>query len=483
MSTTGELESTLQRARVAQQSWAALPLSERLKPIAKLRARLAADPIPLAEVVADEIGKTRFEAIGAEVLPLAEACAFLIGRAPRLLKPRKESLRGTMPFSGYGYVHHVPWGVVASLVPWNYPLFLCGGPALNALAAGNAIAMKPSPRAKRTVAAFGEWLSAAGIPRDLAPVLDSSDETGRQLSASPLIDRIVFTGSSKTGRSVLTAAAQNLVPATIELSGYDAVFVLEDADIKLAAAAVAFGLRFNAGRTCVCPRRVFINRNVAAPFVSLLSERLTKRKLPEPMDPQTLREADELAAKLDAIPNIRNLNGRVRGDAHKALAVLGGREALTVAQGNFVPALVVTEVSDTAEALRLEHESPYALGASVFTRSTHSANAIASQLRSGMVVINECITAAGEASMPFGGAKESGYGVRSGVEGLMEMTRPQGVSFARGSFRPHHDAGPEAEAFLLELLKARHSGSWLGRAKGWLGYAVEGARWKPTQDG
>jgi acyl-CoA reductase-like NAD-dependent aldehyde dehydrogenase len=482
MSNTGELESALQRARVAQQAWGAMPLSERLRPIAKLRARLAADPIPLAEVVANEIGKTRFEAIGAEVLPLAEACAFLIHRAPRLLKPRKETLRGTMPFSGVGYVHHVPWGVVASMVPWNYPLFLCGGPALNALAAGNAIVMKPSPRAKRTVAAFGEWLYDAGIPPDLAPVLDSSDETGRQLSASPLIDRIVFTGSSKTGRSVLIAAAQNLVPATIELSGYDAVFVLEDADVPLAAAAVAFGLRFNAGRTCVCPRRVFVQKKVSEPFVKLLSERLTKRKLPEPMDPQTLREADELAAKLESVPNIKNLNGRVRGDAHKALAVLGGREALEAAQGNFVPALVVTQVENTDEALRLEHESPYALGASIFTRSQRSADTIAAQLRSGMVVVNECITAAGEASMPFGGAKESGYGVRSGVEGLMEMTRPQGVSFARGTFRPHHDAGPEAEAFLLELLKARHSGSFFGRVKGWIGYFVEGAKWKKAED-
>src|SRR4051812_11189996 len=101
------------------------------------------------------------------------------------------------------------------LVPWNFPLLLCAAPVLNALAAGNAAVMKASPRAKDTIATFAQWLWDAGFPRDLAPVLDSSDDMGRALSASPLIDRIVFTGSSRTGRAILKAAAENLVPATV----------------------------------------------------------------------------------------------------------------------------------------------------------------------------------------------------------------------------------------------------------------------------
>jgi succinate-semialdehyde dehydrogenase/glutarate-semialdehyde dehydrogenase len=105
---SSDLDATLRRARAAQQVWAAKPVAERLMPIARLRARLAAEPHGLADVVAAEIGKTPFEAIGAEVLPTAEACAFLLHRAHRLLKPRREPLRGTMPFSGVGYVHHVP---------------------------------------------------------------------------------------------------------------------------------------------------------------------------------------------------------------------------------------------------------------------------------------------------------------------------------------------------------------------------------------
>src|SRR6185436_17476474 len=163
---------------------------------------------------------------------------------------------------------------------------------------------------------------------------------GRQLVASPLIDRIVFTGSSRTGRSVLAAAAQNLVPATIELSGYDSVFVLRDADLNLAAAAISFGMRLNAGRTCVCPRRIFVEQPIAAPFINLLSQRLS-RKLLAPMDPQTLKEANELSARLFAIPNVSPINGWKSGDGEKALAVVGDTEALAAAQGNFVPAAVI----------------------------------------------------------------------------------------------------------------------------------------------
>jgi acyl-CoA reductase-like NAD-dependent aldehyde dehydrogenase len=369
---------------------------------------------------------------------------------------------------------------VASLVPWNYPLFLCAGPALNALAAGNAMVMKPSPRAKDTVGAFGRWLIDAGFPPDLVPVLDSSDDTGRALTSSPLIDRIVFTGSSKVGRSVLTAAAQNLVPATVELSGYDAVFVLSDADLKLAASAVSFGVRFNAGRTCVCPRRVFVDKSVAEPFTNLLAERLKTWSLTAPMDPQTLREADELAGRLESV-RARNLNGRERGDANKAVAVAGGREALAAAQGNFVPAVVVASVAGSDEALALENESPYALGASIFSEDSDRAAALAARLRAGMIVVNECLVPAGEAAMTFGGARESGYGVRSGNEGLMEMTRPQSVSYARFKYRPHHELGPEAEALLLALVRARHSGSFFGRMAAWLRYASEAIKLSPPQ--
>ena len=477
------LEDTLRRARLAQIEWAAKPLHDRLLPIAGLRARLAREGEKLADVVADEIGKTRFEALGAEILPTAETCEFLIKRGPGLLAPRREPFRGTVPFSGSATVRHLPWGIVALLVPWNYPLFLCAGSALNALAAGNAVVMKPSPRAKETVAAFAQWLYDAGIPPELAPVLESSDEMGKALVASPLINRIVFTGSSKTGRSVLTAAAQNLVPATVELSGFDAVFVLADANLNLAADAVSFGVRINAGRTCICPRRVFVESAVAAEFTRSLSQKLTARKLLAPMDPQTLREADELAAKLNTIPGVSVLNGRKMGDAEKAIAVSGGPDAQLAAQGNFVPAVVVTQVKDSDEALRLDASTQYALGASIFTENSRTAYAIASKLRSGMIAVNECLTPAAEAALPFGGSGESGYGVRSGVEGLMEMTRPQTLAFSRGTYRPHHVAESEAEALILALLRARHSGSLFSRLKGWCNYAIEGIKWKPKQNG
>ena len=471
-----DLDSILHAARAAQLAWAELPLRARLKPIAALRTRLAREPSGLADVVAKEIGKSRFEALAAEVIPTAEACAFLVERAETILKPRRETQRGVMPFAGSAVVRHVPWGVVALLVPWNYPLFLCAGSALNALAAGNAVVMKPSPRAKETVGSFAQWLYDAGVPRELAPVLESSDDMGRALSASPLIHRIVFTGSSKTGRAVLAAAAQNLVPVTLELSGYDAVHVMNDADVELAASAVAFGVRLNAGRTCVCPRRVFVVRGAAEAFTARLAEKLSRLELLSPMDPQTLREADALAERLSTHGG-RSLNGRKPGDALKALVYAGGSDTLAAAQGNFVPAVIVAAVESAAEGLRMDAASKYGLGASIFTRSKQKALELASKLPPGMIAINECVMPAGEAALPFGGANESGYGVRSGVEGLLEMTRPQTLGFAQGSFRPHHLAGDETTDLLTALLRARHSAGFFGRMKGWVDYGVETVKW------
>ncbi|HYG76438.1 MAG TPA: aldehyde dehydrogenase family protein [Planctomycetota bacterium] len=477
---TTDLEAILQRAREAQRQWAARPLSVRLQPVHTLRARLASAPVPLADIVAREIGKTRTETIGAEILPVAEACAFLLDRAPKLLAPRRETLRGVLPFAGSAIIQHQPWGVVATLVPWNYPLFLCAVPVLNALVAGNAAVMKASPRAKETVAAFGRWLVDAGFPPDLVPVLDSSDDMGRKLSASPLVDRIIFTGSSKTGRAILKAAAENLVPATVELSGCDAVFVLRDANLTLAADAVTFGLRINAGRTCICPRRLFVEEPVAEPFLTALKDRTNRLKLQTPMDPQTLREADELAQRLTAAGAIA-LNERREGDAEKALVVSGDAKVMEATQGNFVPALVATKVKNIDEALSLEAQSPYALGASVFSRDVKAAVGLASRLRAGIIGINECVAYGGEAALPFGGRDESGYGVRGGEEGLMEMTRPQALAIARGSFRPHHVAETEAEAMLLALLRARHSGTFFGRLKGLFDYGREAIAWRPPK--
>jgi len=470
------LTECLQRAHAAQLLWSNLPLSSRLRPLERLRARLAAEPDVLGDVVGKEIGKSRYEAIAAEVLPVAESCAFLIDRAPRLLAPRREVLRGTMPFSGTGLVRHVPWGIVAVLVPWNYPLFLCAVPVLNALTTGNAAVMKASPRAKKTVAAFAEWLWAAGYPKDLVVLLDSTDDAGRAITASPLVNRIVFTGGSQTGRAVLTAAARNMVPATVELSGCDAVYVLKDANIKLAAEGVSFGMRLNAGRTCVCPRRVFVEQPVAAAFLEKFTHSITNKKLLDPMDPQTLKEADELAAKLTSAPNTRSLNGRLQGDREKALAFAGGTEALAITQGNFVPAVVVTTVKDVDEAVRLDLASPYGLGASIYTNDSNLALSVTKRMRAGIIAVNDCVVQAAEAALPFGGAGESGYGVRGGDEGLMEMTRPQSLAFLSGSYRPHHDAGEEAEQMVLALLRARHSGSIFTRIKGWMDYAIEGVK-------
>ena len=207
---------------------------------------MAAHPQRLVPALATD-GERVLEGIAAEVLPLADACRFLERNAARLLAPQRLGRRGrpSWLFGLDAEVRREPLGVVLVIAPNNYPLLLPGVPALQALAAGNAVLVKPAPGCSRPVVALGEMLAEAGLPAALFQVL-GEDVAEATAAIEGGVDHVVLTGSAATGRSVLAALAPRLTPATLELSGNDAVFVLPGADLDMVADALAFGLRFNA---------------------------------------------------------------------------------------------------------------------------------------------------------------------------------------------------------------------------------------------
>jgi len=171
--------------------------------------------------------------------------------------------------------------VVLILGPGNYPLFLPGAQALQGLAAGNAVCVKPAPGASAPMLALADLLRRAGLPQDVLHVLDEASGPAAVASGA---DFIVLTGGAETGRRVLHAAAETVTPAAMELSGVDAVFVLEGADLALVAAALAYGLRLNGGQTCIAPRRVFVPEQAAAELLSrLLAQLPPPAPVPEPV--------------------------------------------------------------------------------------------------------------------------------------------------------------------------------------------------------
>ena len=384
MKTRSDEESELVRvslteARNAQAWWAVQPIPVRIDFLRELRHLVAEHATELASMAAAVSGRPLAEKLASEVLPLADACRWLERRLARVLAPRRCERAGR-PFWMRGMsfeVQRQPFGVVLVIGPANYPLFLAAVQTLHALAAGNAVLLKPAPRTYAVASAFAKLTLSAGLGRGLLAILPESVQAARSAVAQG-IDKVIFTGSSENGRDLHGQLAATSTPAVMELSGEDAVLVLEDADLELVMRALRFGLRWNDGDTCIAPRRLIVLESLA----------------------------DELLTRLSRAG---------------------------------IPSFLFTRVPDEPAALQCANAAPFALGASIFSRNIAKASALAAGIKSGFVLINDLIVPTADPRMPFGGVKASGFGVTRGEEGLLEMTYPHVVAVRRGKSRPHFD--------------------------------------------
>jgi acyl-CoA reductase-like NAD-dependent aldehyde dehydrogenase len=463
-------------ARQAQRSWAALPLAARLRVLRGLRHRIAARAPELAAAAGAGRGRPWAEVLSAEILPLADACLFLEREAPRLLAPRRLGRSGRPSWLGRvtAEVRREPLGLVLILAPSNYPLFLPGVQTLQALAAGNAVLWKPSPGGILAARALVGLLAEAGLDERLVRVLPATDDSGRAaIAAEP--DRVLLTGSASTGRAVLRDLADRLIPATLELSGCDALFVLPGADLGRVARAVRFGLTLNEGATCIAPRRLFVPRGLVKNLEELLAAALA--------DVPPVRIEEESAARIRSLvrgalargarllrggtsQSSSGPSGEPFGDpeAFRPLVVLDATPDLPLLREDlFAPVLSVVPVASAEEALEFAARCPYALGASVFGPEK-AARALAARVRSGVVTVNDLIVPTADPRLPFGGRGESGFGVTRGAEGLLELTTVKTVAVRHGGWLPHLEPRSEEDGEILRgLLGLGHAARWQDR--------------------
>ncbi len=366
-------------------------------------------------------------------------------------------------------IHREPFGVVLIIAPGNYPLLLPGMPLLQALAAGNAVLLKPG-RGGSSVAEFlQQLLLKAGFDRDLVAVLPEHTAAGEAaIAARP--DKILFTGSSRTGEKILAQLAPELIPATMELGGSDAVLVRADADLALAARALAFGMILNGGRTCIAPKRVYVHREVADALAAALKKSFVDVNL---------------AGRSGAIPpsnEVASLLNEATSDG--ASFLVGSATALPAAlihvspsarllrEDLFAPVLALVAVGDDDEAVARANDSSFALGASVFTRDEAGGRRLAERLNAGVVTVNDLIIPTSDPRLPFGGRARSGFGVTRGCEGLLELTRTKVVTVSRARFRPAFEpARPQDEPILRAFLQLTNGRGWKRRARALLDLA------------
>jgi acyl-CoA reductase-like NAD-dependent aldehyde dehydrogenase len=438
------------RMRTAQAAWADWPPAWRLCIIRRLRHRLAATPQRLVAAVSKARARDAAEVLTSEIIPLADACRFLEREARRQLAPQRLGRRGRPVWlNGVRLdIRREPCGLGLIVAPANYPLFLPGVQMLQALAAGNAVLVKPAPGCAQPLIEFAAMLAHAGLPSNLCQII-AEDAASVVAASAAGIDKVVFTGSSATGRALLAELAPRLIPATLELSGNDAVFVLPEADLDQTAAALAFGLRLNGGQTCVAPRRVFVPEGQ----IDALADRLVPRVAAMP--PVAL--AAPVAARVKALLNDARRRGArlpIESDAAsdaplRPTVVLDATPDMALAGADIMaPVLMLIPVTDMDAALTLDARCPYALGAAIFGPE-RQAQALAARVRAGAVVINDLIVPTADPRLPFGGRGESGYGVTRGNAGLLEWTTVKAISLRRGPFRPHYNLSQAGDSALF----------------------------------
>ena len=445
------------QARLDQPGWSATSIRERLRLVRRTRRALARDGAEIAAAVDHPQRRSRAETLSAEVLPLADACRFLERRAAALLRPRRRTGWGPLWLGGTSLEERrEPLGVILVIGPANYPLFLPGVQVLQALAAGNAVLWKPGAGGAAVAHQLRRRLRRAGLSTGLLQVLPESTAAARAAIAAG-VDKVVLTGSARAGRAVLADLAPRLIPATMELSGCDAVFVRGDADVELTAKAIAFGLSLNGGATCMAPRRAFVASTIAPAMETELGRRaaeLPSVTLPE----KTAAEVESVVR--DALDRgARWIEGSLPRDGRMRPIVLAGAhpDMDLFSADLMAPVLGLATVEGDEEALAAAARSSYALAAAVFSR--RGGRELAERVRAGVVVINDLIAPTADPRLAFGGRGESGFGLTRGAEGLLEMTALKTVVRRRTGLRPHlRPTGADDERALLALLRALHGG-------------------------
>lgn len=460
------VSDSISRARNVQASWRNTSIRDRLKIVRSLRWQLAERCEEIASTAASSTHPVQ-EVLVSELLPLLDASRFLERRACALLKPRRLGFRGR-PWWLWGVdstLCREPFGVVGVISPSNYPLFLGAVQTLQALVAGNAVIWKPAEGAGKTVKLFQSAFITAGLPADLLTVLPDTLEAGISLSGAE-IDKLVFTGGFDNGTKVLGSLSRNAVPAIVELSGSDSVFVREDADLVLAAKALRFGLLFNQSRTCMAPRRVYASTKIIVGLEMAIKEALAGAQSQALEGCETAASHDIRECLLEALDEGAHLvHGSVSANRTVYPCVVSGvnPEARILQKDFLLPVLCLIPVDSDAEALSLSARNRHALGASVFSRDPKKAAAMAQQINAGLVSVNDLIVPSADPRIPFGGSGRSGFGVTRGAEGLLSLTRTKVLQIRKGGSLAHFESGAVDSSVCAWLLKLMHGGSWTGR--------------------
>jgi acyl-CoA reductase-like NAD-dependent aldehyde dehydrogenase len=433
----GELPDILARSRRAQALWARQSPASRCVAIRRLGDALYARRSDLAATVTRETGKPHVEALFSDVLISLENAKYYARFGARLLADERVPHHNVAAMAKSGRLRFEPYGVIAIIAPWNYPLAIPMSQLIAAVAAGNSVILKPSELTPDSGRFIGECFVAAGFPADLLQVVQGAGEVAAALiDAHP--DKVFFTGSVNTGRRVGEACARQIIPSVLELGGKDAMIVLGDADVEAASSAAVWGGFTNCGQACIGVKRIYAEESIARVFAERCVAKTKLLRLGPGSDAENeiapmirAGSADHVEAQLrDAVEKGAEVltGGRRRPDLganyFEPAVVAGVNHSMRVMrEETFGPVIAIQTVANADEAVALANDSSFGLSASVWTRDRRRGRRIAESLRAGAVMVNDLASYFGMAEAPHGGHGLSGWGRTHSRIGLLEMVQ------------------------------------------------------------
>lgn len=437
IATREDIDHALHRARAASKLWSAMGYRGRKKILLKWCDLLLQRADEIKDVVSLETGKPLSDA-QLEVVLATHHLGWAARNAERILSPSQRNA-GVLMANMSASVERPPLGVVGVIGPWNYPIFTPMGSIAYALAAGNTVIFKPSEFTPGVGLILAETFAQVAPFDGILHTITGLGPTGKDLCESG-VDKVAFTGSTRTAKKVAEVCAALMVPVVLECGGKDPVIVDRDADIKRAADGAIWSAMANAGQSCIGAERVYVHHDVADRFIS---ECVALASTLKPGAPGTGHYGPATMPKQLSIIDGHIKDALSRGgtlalgteDAvgnefvHPVILTDVPEDSTAMTEETFGPTLVINRVASMDEAVTLANASSYGLGAAVWSKK--NGKKIAARLQCGMVAVNSTFSYAAVATVPFGGVKDSGYGRIHGPEGLLEFTYPRTVMSAR----------------------------------------------------